>query len=291
VPLVRTSANSGTIRLSEMVLRTPFGAMLNPYRRQVPGQGTEYVLAAHITGRLPGRPPEEKPKDAGAKDAKAKPDAKDALPDVNVNVVLVADIDMLTEEFFHWREQGDVPGQGLQFDFDNVTLVLNALDALAGDERFLELRKRRPQHRTLTRLDERTEDARKQDAEAREKCRVEFDEATRTENEKFRGEVKKLRDDLKRQNIDPAEAERRAEIYEKDGDRRLKAAKEESEQKTNEKIQEIDDQLDAQVRQVQGWYKMWAVLLPPILPLVLAGVVFFVRRAKEREGVSRNRLR
>jgi ABC-2 type transport system permease protein len=292
VPLVRTSGNSGTVRLSEMVLRTPFGAMLNPDRRQVPGEGTGYVLAAHITGRLAGaKPPEEKPKDAGAKDAKAKPDAKDAAPDVNVNVVLVADIDMLTEEFFHWREQGDVPGQGLQFNFDNVTLVLNALDALAGDERFLELRKRRPQHRTLTRLDERTEDARKQEAEAIEKCRVEGDDATRKENDKFRGEVKKLRDDLKRQNIDQAEAERRAEIFEQAGDRRLKAEKEEIQQKTNEDIREINDRLDAQVRQVQGWYKMWAVLLPPIPPLLLAGVVFFVRRAKEREGVSRNRLR
>jgi ABC-2 type transport system permease protein len=288
-PLVRTSVNSGTIRLSEMILRTPFGAMLNPYRRQVP-KGKEFVLAAHITGRLPGRPPEDKSKDAGAKDAK-KPDAKDAPPDANINVVLVADIDMLTEEFFHWREQGDMPGQGLQFDFDNVTLVLNALDALAGDERFLELRKRRPQHRTLTRLDERTEDARKADAEAREKCRADFDEVTRKENEKFRAEVKKLRDDLKKQNIDQAEAAQRAEIFEKDGERRLKAEKEESEQKTNEDIQEIDDRLDAQIRQVQGWYKMWAVLLPPILPLCLAGIVFFARRAAEREGVSRTRLK
>ena len=37
---------------------------------------------------------------------------------------------------------------------------------------------------------------------------------------------------------------------------------------------------------VQDCYKLWAVLLPPIPPLIVALVVFFNRRASEREGVS-----
>jgi ABC-2 type transport system permease protein len=42
---------------------------------------------------------------------------------------------------------------------------------------------------------------------------------------------------------------------------------------------------------VQDNYKLWAVLLPPIPPLIVAFAVFFNRRAKEREGVSKARLR
>jgi ABC-2 type transport system permease protein len=42
---------------------------------------------------------------------------------------------------------------------------------------------------------------------------------------------------------------------------------------------------------VQDKYKLWAVLLPPIPPLIVAFVVFFNRRANEREGVSKARLR
>jgi ABC-2 type transport system permease protein len=42
---------------------------------------------------------------------------------------------------------------------------------------------------------------------------------------------------------------------------------------------------------VQDDYKLWAVLLPPIPPLIVAGIVFFNRRANEREGVSKARLR
>ena len=59
-------------------------------------------------------------------------------------MVLVADIDMLSRDFFRLREQGNVPEAGINFDFDNVTFVLNALDELAGDNRFIDIRKRRP---------------------------------------------------------------------------------------------------------------------------------------------------
>jgi ABC-2 type transport system permease protein len=42
---------------------------------------------------------------------------------------------------------------------------------------------------------------------------------------------------------------------------------------------------------VQDWYKTAAVLLPPIPPLLVGLYVFFNRRAREREGVSKARLR
>ena len=38
------------------------------------------------------------------------------------------------------------------------------------------------------------------------------------------------------------------------------------------------------MRQVQDQYKMWAVLLPPIPPLLVAVVVFFTRRTPRTRG-------
>ena len=289
VPLIRTGTNSGTVKVADMIQRTPFGQMLNPDRHHVPGRNTEYVLASHITGRLLSKPAaDEKAKDAGA-----KPDDKSVAGGTNVNVVLVADIDMLTEEFFRWREQGEVPGLGLHFDFDNVTLVLNALDSLAGDDRLLELRKRRPKHRTLTRFDERTEDARRRANEADEKYRMDWEKATREEVKKLDDEMEKARERFKKEgaSLDQAEVERRLAIELKDGQRRLEAEKQELEQKRSQGVQESNDRLETEIHRVQGWYKMWAVLLPPIPPLILAGLVFFARRRGEREGVSRSRLR
>jgi ABC-2 type transport system permease protein len=49
--------------------------------------------------------------------------------------------------------------------------------------------------------------------------------------------------------------------------------------------------LKQKVDAVQRQYKLWAVLLPPIPPLLVAVIVFFTRRSREREGVARSRLR
>jgi hypothetical protein len=56
-------------------------------------------------------------------------------------------------------------------------------------------------------------------------------------------------------------------------------------------IKQIEYDLDQRIRAVQDKYKMISILIPPILPLLLAVAVFFRRRELERQGVSRERLR
>ena len=53
----------------------------------------------------------------------------------------------------------------------------------------------------------------------------------------------------------------------------------------------IENKLTAAVGQVQSRYKLLAVLLPPIPPLIVALIVLITRRAREREGVAKSRLR
>ncbi len=285
-PLVRTSTKSGTLHASEMMLpMMGMGEIINPDRPHKLGPNTEYILAAHITGRL-----REAAAPDAAKDPKAKPEK---APDTKVNVVLVADIDMLTDDFFSLREQGEVPGMGITFDFDNTTFVLNAIDALAGEDRFLELRKRRPKHRTLTRIEEHLEEARKEESAARDDFRKQKDDSIKQEDDKLNEEIKKLGDRLKQEDakIEVADVERRVGIAYRDGLRRVKARKEELEETYRGQIDDISNKLDAKIQNLQGWYMLGAVLLPPIAPLLLAGFVFMARRAREREGVSKTRLR
>ena len=61
-----------------------------------------------------------------------------------INVVLVGDIDCLYGAFFRLRARGEDPDEQFDFHFDNVPFVLNVLDTLAGDERFVEIRTRQP---------------------------------------------------------------------------------------------------------------------------------------------------
>ena len=109
-----------------------------------------------------------------------------------MNVVLAADVEMVSDMFFAWREQGSIPGQDINFDFDNVTFVLNALDALAGDDRFLELRKRRPKHRTLERFDAHTLEARNESAKARKEKSKEHDDNIKKAIEEVQAKLKEI---------------------------------------------------------------------------------------------------
>jgi ABC-2 type transport system permease protein len=279
IPLVRTGDKSGTVAYFDMVQMSPFGQMggLNPDRRQVPGN-VSYVLAAQIRGKLPAVP---------------SSDEKDAAPQPGeINVVLVTDIDMLTQAFFRIREQGDIPEAGISFDFDNVTFVLNILDALADDPRFIEIRKRRPAHRTLTKIETQTETARKSTAKTREDLQKKHEEALATQRSALEDDIKKLQEDLQKGGgMDMLAVAQRVETIRRTRQQRLDRDIEQLDREKDEAIQRIEAQLSRDIRSVQDMYKMRAVILPPILPLLVAVVVFFTRRRREREGVAQSRLR
>jgi len=290
--LVRTGDTTGTVRFWEVMQPSMFGGMgpLNPNRRQIPTQ-VSYVLAAHIQGKLPEAAAADEVEDKQESNGDSEDAEEKKRAERSIDVVLVADIDMLHQEFFRLREMGDVPEAGIQFDFDNVTFVLNVLDVLAGDERFLEIRKRRPQHRTLKRIEEQTEQAREKTAQTIEELRDEFDKAKEEEEKRLKDQIAKLEEEMKKEAIPTQEVLIRVAMTQQEGQRRMDAKLERLEQERDRKINQIETDLNLQVRSVQDRYKMWAVLLPPIPPLLVAFVVFLTRRRREREGVARTRLR
>jgi|GEM_PF-59568 len=220
-------------------------------------------------------------------DEKPKPPAEKPKPQ-EVNVVVVADIDMLTPTFFALREQGEIEELGITFDFDNVTFVLNVLDELAGETRFFELRKRRPKHRTLTRIEEATRQAREETAKIREEAYKKAEKVRDEEQAKLDKQVEELR---KRTDMPELEKAIQIVMLERSGQRRLDAKVKEAEAERDREIKRVETQLATQIRRVQDAYKMWAVLLPPIPPLVVAIVVFVIRRRQEHIGVAKSRLR
>ena len=129
-PLVRSGKVSGTIDKSEAFRFSPFGGQgLNPNRRHV-RNGGERVLACRVTG---------------------KPSAE---AESSIDVIFVADLDMIGSMFFSFRKRGL---GNTKIEFDNVTFILNCVDELAGEESFIDLRKRRPMHRTLQTLEQQQE--------------------------------------------------------------------------------------------------------------------------------------
>ncbi|MDR2755791.1 MAG: Gldg family protein [Planctomycetaceae bacterium] len=236
-------------------------------------------LAVRIRGELP--PPPALELKEGETPVKPEP--------TKINILLVADIDMLSDALFSLRRMGNEPGAGINLNFDNVTFVLNAIDSVAGDERFLAVRNRRPKHRTLSKFDENTDDIRKVTNDKRNALQKQFDAQTETEEKELTDKMKELEKGLKEKTVNEDEALRKLGVAMVTAQKRLNSAKEKQQRELNIQLEKADVELNENIRRIQGQYKLAAVTLPPIPPLLIALGVFFVRKIRETEGIPQSR--
>jgi ABC-2 type transport system permease protein len=205
-----------------------------------------------------------------------------------IDVVIVADIDFLYPVFFTLRARGREAQSPVFFDLDNVTFVLNVLDVLAGDERFVDLRGRRPAHRTLSAVENETERAREEAAAQREAFNHEFEEKRAQEQKNLDDRIAQLQ---ARPDIDPQQMLLEVAAAQEVGQNRLQTALERLERERDTAIERIETDLALTIRRVQDRYKLLAVTLPPIPPLLIGAIVLIRRKAHELHGVAATRLR
>lgn len=272
--LVQTGERPGTFKADDLFTfeMTEYGPadVPNPDREPFPHQGP-YALAVHIHS-----------KGATGEAPKAGAD--------KINVILVSDLDVLGQLFFNLREQLNEEEEEM-YDFDNIPFVLNVLDYLAGDDRCLEIRKRRPAHRTLTEIAKATEEYRKQATKTMKETRDKTKQAIKAQEDALDQQVKDLKAELEKRQMTNLEIGRRVQEMESAFSRQKQEIKDRLSRERDQKIKQIKRDLRAEVRGVQDRYKFWAVVLPPIPPLLVGIAVFVVRRVQEHEGVSRKRLR
>ena len=182
--------------------------------------------------------------------------------------------------FFRWREEARIPGQEINFDFDNVTFLLNALDNLAGDPRFLELRGHRPQHRTLEGFDAQTRDARKKAPRpARSKASSTMTTSERSNTSSGLSSWRPVRWPRCRSST------RRPLCSGSRTPCGVSNAAWTSRKVAARRNTPTIPARSTTPRRPRSWayraaYKFWAVIIPPIPPLLVAALVFFHRRGK-----------
>lgn len=265
-----------------------------------------YTLAAEIIGPDLPVPAEVKPTSAKAEDAKKEDEKKDEKPTEekkprHIHCVYVCDVDMLDAFFLQNR---NMPNALFNFRFDNVVFVLNAIDRAAGDDRFLRIRIRKPQHSTLRMIEDKVSRTREQETDALKEYQDRFDkEVAEIETNKKKAtekQEKELADLQKKQeegNIDAKdvqdfrEKQRQLEIQKALEDQRAKVLKEKLEKELEQKGEELRRIGDRDIDSTQNSVKIAATVLPLIFPLLIGLFVYAQRRVREREGVSKSRLR
>lgn len=274
-PLIRSGFVSGRLSYFQLVQRSFLGVGLN---RNLPHRpdGSDYILAAQVTKKESSVPEEDKNKLPSEQISTLEATQK------ALNIIVIADLDFISEQFFQIREKGPE-----NLNFDNVTLFLNAMDILVGDESFIALRNKRVKHRTLERVEAQTRQFIETRIEEEEAAEVDAERALAKAQETLDRHVEDVR---RRPDLDERTKEIMARNIQEAESRKFEVLKSSIETEKEARIHASRERLESQLRRIQSNIKTFAVLLPPI-PVFVLGIFIFRRRQKrEREGTSSTRL-
>jgi len=297
-PLLRSGVVSGQIGYFTLVQQSFFGPRMVPDPRRQQDE-LDYILAARVrsAGPVGGDEPPTEADDTEADDTEVDETAaadetadeesqegEDDTPESPwategpLNLVVVADIDFISEQFFQIREVA--PGN---LNFDNVTFFLNAMDSLLEDDSFIGLRSRRARHRTLERVEARTAEFVEQRTLDEQQAEEEAEQALTDAQNRLNERVAEVQN---RTDIDAQAKQIMARNLEEVENRVLSVQSANIEREKDTKNRASLERMETQIRQIQNNIKTYAILLPPV-PVFAWGVWIFVRRRRrEREGAA-----
>lgn len=272
-PLLQSTMQSGLSDSEQLFQSSPFGPRI-PVERIVTGE--RYTIAARITGGADS-PPADEPTE-GSTNADTAPR----------NIIVMADLDLFGDGFFQLDAQGgDLDGDGLDdIRFDNVQFLLNAVDSLAGDTRFVELRNRRPKFRRLTKVDAITLEARSERLEQMQAATRRAEEELNLAQQALDEKVKAV---VERQDLDETTKEISLASIQAAEQRRLEARTVEIEREKAKAVEKVTRQSAREIDAIQNWLRLLSVIIPPLPALLLGGIIFSRKRRREYEAVPRRR--
>ena len=216
----------------------------------------------------------------------------------NLNVVYIADMDILADYFVDMR---NAPiRDNVEYVSQNMSFVLNLLDSLSGEDTFLDIRNRRVSHVTLAKIDEQYEIAHTEVFNDETQIQIEYQTELNQAREKLKNKLKPLQDQIKKvedkkKNGKPYDSAKLAakkallDTEVREQQQRLQTRTQELNIEREEKKRSINLTAELKIQKIQQFFKLCAVVVPPIPPLIVGIIVFFRGRLREREGISKAR--
>ncbi|MDG2185833.1 MAG: Gldg family protein [Mariniblastus sp.] len=289
-PLVKTG-NAGRILVHDWMNTSNSEQLRNNARGSA---NASYCIAAHITGSNATDAP-----GIGLEDNRQPPaKAMDSPSKENTNVIYVCDIDVLADLFVDSRNYPI--RNGIQYRFQNMAFVLNAVDAMAGEDEYLGIRNRKERHVTLRVVENTTENAMGKVYQATQNFEKDFMIARNEIEQSLRSSLRPLEDQIRDMQARQARGER-VDMMELTAKQQIKnqleqeqvgkfqRLVEELENERRENLRSIQLDAELEIQEKQRNFKLAAVIIPPIPPLLVGLVVFTRRRLREREGISKAR--
>ncbi|MFK7735869.1 MAG: Gldg family protein [Pirellulaceae bacterium] len=217
-----------------------------------------------------------------------------------IRAVYVADVDYMHPFFSENRKR---PEQYEEIDLrvQNITFVLNIVDVLVGEEDYPTIRSHEPEHITLGLFEDQAESYRQEAFQQQQEFQEKFNEEKTAAEEEMEQRVAEYRDRLAKLDAEGATDEKkRAErvriqqqlqIMQQVMQRKVGVKIQQLESKRDKFVKESRRESESMIRKLQDQYKMLAIFLPPIPPLLVGAGVFVTRRVREREGIAKTRLK
>ena len=267
-PLLSTRGGSrtGTTSVDNFWTGGVFGSprRFNPDRTIYRGNGSSEVIAASISGSV-----------------------EDGNKTNQMNVILVADADVLADPFFNIRSRG--PDSDFPLDVDNVTLSLNLIDSLSGEDSLLEIRNRRRLHRTLEEFEKSIEVAREIASKTIRDAEASIQGVLQDENRKLNealAEVQSSQGQMTQNQFMQLLQTEAAKLQ-----KNLAKRERELRQEANTKVKDAERRRDAEIKQKQEKIQNLSVFLPPVPLLIIAFFVYRKKRLAEIQGATASRVR
>jgi len=261
-PLITSSTEAGLLPSERFQFLPDPGELLNGFKPT----GTQYVLAARLEGPLKSAYPDGPPKQEAPEGRDTAVDAtlatKHLASTEHANIVLVGDVDMLSDRL--WAQVQTFLGQKLVSPFaNNGDFVFNALDNLSGSADLIGLRSRATFTRPFTRVEKLRRDA---DAQFRDTEQQLQSQLSATESKL--GELQSARKDQSSLMMSP---EQQAEIQ-----RFL-----DEQVRIRQELRSVRRNLDKDIDNLGTTLKVVNILVVPLLLTALAlGIVVWRRGRK-----------
>lgn len=196
-----------------------------------------------------------------------------------INVVVIADLDFVSD-------LAPTQAEAMNEKIDNVVLLENSIDILAGNEAFVNLRNRRASPRALARLETIIGDFRKERTTKQEKIEDDIEKELEEVQAKLDLANKEIQENqdmgffekLQRRSQETSEAQKRFNLKKRKLDRQLK-----------KEIGKLESNQQQQISGLENKTRYLAILCAPLPALVLGIFVLLFRKLNEERGIADDR--